>query len=908
MKRKFLICSIILVIMLILVSCTTSTTAQNQNERFSTPREELPALPSQEGIPPHINLSYASEWSYDESTHWYACTTNGYTHLKKDESEHTDSNEEIIKPSTDTEKGLAKYTCSVCGHTYEKELGINTGIVTPPSVGTVYIGQPLSTVSLIGGAGSVDGTFSWTNPDELALESGNYSITFTPSDLSTYAVVKGSIAIEPEQITITITSGENGSASPEGTINVNYNDRLEVLFTPDEGYMVDSVMIDSTKASVSKYIFDNITQCHTLSVTFKEASSAPYTITCLSGTPDCYTVNGSTITFGTISEESVYSISGTLDGNIIIDVGEEFNFELQLTGFSLTSNEESPIVILSAKNADIKAKANTENYIYDNREAVDEADTTKYSASIYSLCDLDICGQGKLTVESKSNNGIHTKDDLVVKNLTLSVACSDNALKGNDSVTITNATTTLIATQGDCIKTSNSDVSTTTGKQRGTISISGGAHKLYAACDGIDASYNVIIDDETTVIDIYTDKYSSYSESVTTVTEESYYIRYSSNAYSFSIKYENSDGGYVWENAEYYTSKQSGRSTYYYYTIPKRSEYSSLTLYAYSSGQTQGQDSSYYACTEALSHNDSYDTLALSYRYGSLSTSWTSYSSSSSMPGGMGGGMSEGNSDKGTYSTKGIKASNEIIINNGIISIESYDDAIHANNDVALENGETPLGNVTINAGTVTVSSNDDGIHADGTLTIVNGSVTVLSSYEGLEGAFVSIQGGKASISSKDDGINGASTSGNAITISGGEVYVYCTGDGIDSNSTDSYGGILFSGGKTVVICNSSGNSAIDCERGYSHTGGYVLAIMSSGGMTSEASNTNSSSITKKSSLSLSSGAYLTSSVNGSVVVTVKMPCALSPYVVFLGSSSATISSNSSSSASLDANGVCWSN
>ena len=895
--------AIIFILCLILFSMALFACKGNLGSGLKSDASSDSKAPEESG---QAELEYSSNWSYNGTSHWHACISDGFWGLKADEGEHIDSNEEIIRPSSGTEAGLARYTCSVCGYKYQKPIYLNASIVSLPTAGEAFIGQYLRDIELIGGEGSVEGSFEWAKPDTKITESGTYEVIFKPTKSSTYASINASIELTATQLTITISCGENGSVSPSGVVNVDYNGSLEVIFTPNSGYAVDKVLVDSTSCSVSRYAFTEITKNHTLSVSFKESSALPYTIECLGGTSNCYTISDSTITFGAITEESVYSISGSFDGNIVIDVGEEYNFELQLTGFSLTSTTECPITILSAKNADIKAKAGTENFIYDDRDAVDETDTTKYSASIYALCDLDICGQGKLTIVSKSNNGIHTKDDLVVKNLTLSVKCVNNALKGNDSVTITNATSTLIATQGDCIKTTNSDFSSTTSKQRGIISISGGTHKLYASCDGIDSAYDVIIDDETTVLDIYTDKYSSYSQEVTEVETGTYYVRYSSSSYKFSFKYMNSDGTYIWENAEYYSSVQSGRSTYYYYSVPKRNDYTNFIVYIYSSSQAQGQGDEYYACTEAMSHNDSYDTLALSNRQGSLSLSWTNYSTTTTAPVGMGGGMSEGNSDKGTYSTKGIKACNKITINNGTIKIEAYDDAIHANNDVALESGATPLGNVSINGGKITVSSNDDGLHADGALYIADGVVSVLSSYEGLEGTFVEISGGCVAVKSSDDGINGGSTSGNAITISGGEVYVYCTGDGIDSNSTTSNGGILFSGGKTVVICNSNGNSAIDTERGYSHTGCIVLAIMSSGGMTSESSSGSSTGMTTKSSLSLSSGGYVVVSVGGSEIVAVKMPCALSAYAVYLGSSSATITSSLSSSAEFNSNGVCW--
>ena len=792
---------------------------------------------------------------------------------------------------------------------------------TPTISSTVYIGQKLSDITFTGGNATVAGTFSWTNPDEVITSSGHYGVTFTPAD-SSYPTLSGTVAITATQLTVTVNVGENGSASETGTVNVNYGSSLSITFTPDNGYTVGSLTVDENAVTAaSSYTFENIMASHTISVAFAEqvdVSDLPFTLTYVSGTENAYTYADNVLTFTTITADTVYSISGELEGNIVIDVDTTgtYKFDLEMTGFTLTSDSINPITVLSGNEVSLKAKNGYENYIYDNRATIDSTDTTLYSAAVYSLVDLEMSGKGKLTIVSANNNGIHTKDDLQVKNLTLSVTCVDNALKGNDSVEITSATTTLIAKQGDCIKTKNSHINETTGNQKGTVSIAGGTHNLYAACDGIDAAYNVLIEDSTTVLNIYTDTYSEYSETVTTVTESTYYIRYSSQNYKYSVKYFNSDTDYVWVNPEYSTSVQSGNRTYYYYAFAKNTNYSKMTVYMYSSSQTQGQSTDYYYCSESLSHNDSYDTIALSSRQGSLSCSWTTYSTSSSGNtggmGGMGGGMSEGNSDKGTYSTKGIKAANDITINAGTIYVQAYDDAIHAGDGdlidagTALENGEVPTGNLAINGGVVTAYSHDDGIHAEGTLTITAGNVSVTKSYEGLEGSFIIVKGGNVSVISSDDGFNGTSTSGAAIEISGGNIYVYACGDGIDSNSTTSKGAILFSGGNVVVICNSNGNAAIDSDGGYTHSGGSVIAIMATGGMTSETTNGNASGMTTKSSLSLSNGGYLTVTVSSTTVATVQMPCSMTAFVVYLGSSSATIASASSSSATLDANGVCW--
>ena len=641
-----------------------------------------------------------------------------------------------------------------------------------------------------------------------------------------------------------------------------------------------------------------------------EGESTDIVVECVSGTDKAYKLEGTTLTFTTIGEETVYSISGTFRGNIVIDVGDSYKFELELHGLSLVCNSTNPITVISGDEVAIKAKKDTKNYIYDMRSAIDTTDETLYSGAIHSDVDLEIGGKGELTVISENNNGIHSKDDLQVKNLTLLVACIDNSLKGNDGIEIEGGNTTLIASGGDCIKTTNSDISEK-GNQRGSISIVGGMHNLYAACDGIDAAYNVSIDDITTVLNIYTDKYSNYSKEVTANSSDTNYIRFTSNAYYYSVKYYNSDTDYVWVNAEYHSKVSGGRTSYYYYSYPKMPDYAKQQFFIYETEAERGQEEEYLVKSDYLTPNSGSDTFALTQSYNGLSYQWTNYTTKvqesgwGGGPGGM-GGFGDGNTDKGDHSTKGIKAANEIIINNGTVNIKAYDDAIHANNDTILENGASPLGNVTVNGGNITAYSNDDGLHADGTLNIKAGTVSVTNAYEGLEGTQVSISGGYVSVNSKDDGINATTTTGTAIAISGGTVYIYCTGDGIDSNSRTADVGIVFTGGKTVVISNSGMNSALDTENGYTYTEGSVVAIMPQGGMSSESTHCdNFSSVGSKKNVSLSTNGYLVVGI-GSTTATIKMPVSLSAIVVVLGDKSPSITTESSVSVELDGNGVAW--
>lgn len=349
----------------------------------------------------------------------------------------------------------------------------------------------------------------------------------------------------------------------------------------------------------------------------------------------------------------------------------------------------------------------------------------------------------------------------------------------------------------------------------------------------------------------------------------------------------------IFYNSSTYERVDNFRNSYYYYTIKKPSSFSKMVLYVYTN-QNQGQDSDYYFASDTLTNNTNYDTLI----FNNNRVEWTNKQTSR-----PGGGFDEGNKDKGDHSTKGIKASNEIYILNGDINIKSYDDSIHVYNDDILENGNSALGNFNIQGGNISLYSNDDGIHADNKVTIDNGTINITNSYEGIEGAFVEIKDGTISVVSSDDGINGASTIGESIIIGGGTIYVLSGGDGVDSNSRSSYDGILFNGGKSVIISYGQSDSSIDTENGYKYTGGYVLGIGLSGGMSNESLNSSPSfnSIGKNVRLNLQ--------VNNILIVEniveVKMSKAMNASVVYLNSNNVNISTGSSTN-TFDNNGVNW--
>ncbi|MEO3156217.1 carbohydrate-binding domain-containing protein, partial [Ruminococcus bicirculans (ex Wegman et al. 2014)] len=182
-------------------------------------------------------------------------------------------------------------------------------------------------------------------------------------------------------------------------------------------------------------------------------------------------------------------------------------------------------------------------------------------------------------------------------------------------------------------------------------------------------------------------------------------------------------------------------------------------------------------------------------------------------------------SDSTSTSAKALKAGNEVNISGGEFKIDSADDSVHSN------------GNIVITGGNISVASGDNGMHADGNLTISDGTVDITKSYEGIEGAIVTIDGGTISVVASDDGINcaGGSDTGSTdrmgadqfssqdgveLNINGGTVTIDAEGDGLDSN-----GNFTMAGG-TVCVCGptNGGNGALDYNGTATVTGGTLIA------------------------------------------------------------------------------------
>ena len=521
-------------------------------------------------------------------------------------------------------------------------------------------------------------------------------------------------------------------------------------------------------------------------------------------------INNATVT---ISKEGCYLISGELeDGQIIVDAGDSDKVQLVLDKASIHCSTGSAILVRNADKVKVTLAADSENELSDGTEY--QTDDDNPDAALFSKDDLVINGSGSLTVQGNYKHGIAGNDDLVITGGRLTVNSLSHALRGKDSVAILDGTFVLTS-QKDGIQASNTEDST-----KGWVQIDGGNFTIQSSGDGIQAETNLSIYDG------------------------SFTITSGGGAVNGADHTENRGGGFGRPGGNRPDSANGQTSP----EMPSQPAEGGQTPSEMPSQPAEGGQTPSEMPSQPAEGGQTPSEMPSQPAEGEQSSSGneSDYSELIFDPDDF-DDTSTDDSDT-TVSTKGIKAGNALLIQQGTFVIDSADDAIHSNYSV------------TIDGGSFQLSSGDDGIHAEAYLNINGGTTTIAESYEGLEAAQIHISGGTTQVSSSDDGLN--ATGGSSfelvdgllvlkdisssdteqtfggrggmfevedncdITISGGNLTVTTSnGDGIDSN-----GSLNVSGGTVLVFGSSSGGEgALDYTGSSSISGGTLVALGSSG-------------------------------------------------------------------------------
>lgn len=213
-------------------------------------------------------------------------------------------------------------------------------------------------------------------------------------------------------------------------------------------------------------------------------------------------IEGSNVT---ITSPGTYSLSGALnEGQIMVDTeaettqeAEQGTVRLILDGVNLINTAGAPIFIKQAEKTILILAPGSENQVSggapltNNDDFSSTGDTATEEASqnaaIFSEYDLSIYGNGSLQVFGTSQDGITSKDGLILAGGTLTVEAIDDGIRGKDYLVIKDGTLTVVA-QGDGLKSDNDQVD-----EKGFIHILNGTLDITTGGDALQAETDLLI-------------------------------------------------------------------------------------------------------------------------------------------------------------------------------------------------------------------------------------------------------------------------------------------------------------------------------------------------------------------------------------------------------------------------------
>lgn len=198
--------------------------------------------------------------------------------------------------------------------------------------------------------------------------------------------------------------------------------------------------------------------------------------------PSVATVAGSKVT---ITSAGTYRLKGSLtDGQVIVNTADKATVRLLLNNINIYCSNSAPIFVMDAKKTVIILEAGTQNTITDGSSYTVDAEEEPKGA-IFSKSDLTVHGTGALTVQANYNDGISSKDGLILDGQ-ITVTSVGDAVRGKDYVVVKNGNINLNAGK-DGLKSDDKDV------DRGYITIENGVLHITAGEDAINAQSDFLM-------------------------------------------------------------------------------------------------------------------------------------------------------------------------------------------------------------------------------------------------------------------------------------------------------------------------------------------------------------------------------------------------------------------------------
>ena len=223
-------------------------------------------------------------------------------------------------------------------------------------------------------------------------------------------------------------------------------------------------------------------------------ASAATTITASGGSAEVsgsdagnVTVDGGTVT---ITGSGTYVVSGTLDGQVVVNA-DKADVRLVLAGVSITNTGGPAIDIQDAGSAVMVLAEGTTNTLADGSAYADTSEDAA-TAALFSSDTLTITGTGSLNVTGSYNDGISSKNGLVITGEpTITVDAVDDGVRGKDYLLVSSGRLTVTA-GGDGLKSSEDNDET-----KGFVALGSATVNVTSGDDGVSATTDVTVDGTT---------------------------------------------------------------------------------------------------------------------------------------------------------------------------------------------------------------------------------------------------------------------------------------------------------------------------------------------------------------------------------------------------------------------------
>ena len=192
----------------------------------------------------------------------------------------------------------------------------------------------------------------------------------------------------------------------------------------------------------------------------------------------------------TISKSGIYLLTGDLkDGSLTVNVDKTTDngtVYLILNSVSLHSESSTPLNIIEAENVILFLEEGTTSEI--SQGSLTTTDESFPSAALFSKADLTVTGKGILNVSTDYNDGITSRDDLIITGGTIYVEAVNDGLVGKDLLMIEKAQINITAGK-DALRSTNADEA-----DKGNIVIGDNA-AFYIQCedDAMHAENSILI-------------------------------------------------------------------------------------------------------------------------------------------------------------------------------------------------------------------------------------------------------------------------------------------------------------------------------------------------------------------------------------------------------------------------------